>query len=40
MKKPFEILWDYKGNMYIAHENKIIFCHLCCNLKIYDFQNL
>lgn len=22
---PFEILWDYSGNMYIAYENKIIF---------------
>lgn len=40
VKKPFEILWDSKGHMYIAHENKIMFSHLCCNLKIYDFQNL
>ena len=37
VKKPFEILWDYKGCMYIAYKTNVIFTELSCDLKIYDF---
>ena len=37
---PFEVLWDFKGQMYIAYQNKILFDRSSCSLQTYDFQDL